>query len=107
MIQPKEFRNGFLLGFSLGGVAAILALLMLMMISCKKPECAAPSITGLSGNVVYFQPAGSYTLEVVGIDGPYKGFLQVSGDSQRVEGARYKVRIKSQCSGWSEWVYKQ
>lgn len=85
----------------------LLLILAVALASCEKPSCPTPQITGFTGDVLYWSPKENVTIEVVGIDGPYKGFIQASGGSQRVDGAKLKVRIKSGCSDWSEWVYKQ
>jgi hypothetical protein len=80
-------------------------LLLLFFASCTKENCEPPQFE-ISGNVVRFQSSGNYTIEVHGLDNPYKGFIQVIGNAQRVEGANYKVRVKSNCSDWSNWKNK-
>lgn len=106
MIQPKEFRSGFLTGTATGIVATILMLLMLMLAGCEKSECEPPEITGIVGNVAHFSPAGEYLIEMEGLDNPYRGTIKVTGGSYKLEGEKYRIRIRSSCSSWSEWFYK-
>lgn len=82
----------------------IAIILLSTFASCTKDKCQQPKIIDFSGNVLYFQPAGNYTIEVVGKT--FHGFIKASGTSQRIEGENLKVRIKSDCSDWTEWAPK-
>lgn len=83
-----------------------IAIIMVMAISCNKENCQPPEITGIIGNVAHYSPAGDYLIEQEGMDNPYKGIVKVSGTSYKLEGERYRIRIRSACSDWSEWFYK-
>jgi hypothetical protein len=83
-----------------------IAIMLLLTFSCTKDECAPPEITGIVGNVAHFKPAGQYLIEMEGLDNPYKGTIKVTGTSYKLEGERYRIRIRSACSEWSEWFYK-
>jgi hypothetical protein len=79
---------------------------LMLATSCEKSECAPPEITGIVGNVAQFKPAGEYLIEMEGLDNPYKGTIKVTGTSYKLEGEKYRIRMRSACSGWSEWFYK-
>lgn len=83
-----------------------IAIMLLLTFSCTKDECAPPEITGIVGNVAHFKPAGEYLIEMEGLDNPYKGTISVTGTSYKLEGEKYRIRMRSACSGWSEWFYK-
>lgn len=80
-------------------------LILLLFASCAKEPCSPPEFE-FRGNVVYFQTEGEYTIEVQGLDNPYHGFIKFTGKYQAIQGADFQIRVKNNCSEYSQWKRK-
>jgi hypothetical protein len=81
-----------------------LALIIFLSSCSKKDDCIGPgNITITSKSIISWSNNVPVIIEVKGLDNPYRFFIQpVSKKEHRVEGYA-EVRVRTQCSGWSEW----
>jgi hypothetical protein len=82
-------------------------LLILLLASCEKdpPACIPPGeITIVSKNIVKWSNKTPVTIEVKGISWPGHTLMTpIDSSEYRIEG-HATVRVKTECSEWSEWM---
>ena len=80
-----------------------LLIIIILLIGCKKEnDCISPgNVVIVSKNIVTWSNKVPVIIEVKGLDNPYHFFIERDKE-HRIEG-HAMVRVRTKCSGWSEW----